>query len=68
MNVKKTDYDNLYRKLEGFSGAEIQSVCTEAGYFAMRDDRTHIVEDDFLKAIRKVKKEEKHQKDLHMFG
>lgn len=68
MNVKKTNIDHLIKKMSGFSGAEIQAVCTESGYFAMRDKRHFVVEDDFLKAIKKVKKDEQHQKDLHMFG
>ena len=68
MNLKKVNVDNLIKKMGGFSGAEIQAVCTESGYFAMRNNRHHVVEDDFLKAIKKVKKEEQNQKDLHMFG
>jgi proteasome regulatory subunit len=67
MNVKKTNIDHLLKKMEGYSGAEIQAVCTEAGYFAMRKDRHYVVEEDFLKAIKKVKKDEE-KKDLQMFG
>ncbi len=67
MNIKKTCPDNLFRKMEGFSGAEIQAVCTEAGYFAIRDKRTYVIEEDFYKAIKKVKKDEE-KKDLYMFG
>jgi proteasome regulatory subunit len=56
--------------MEGLSGAEIKAICTEAGYFAIRENRTKIKEDDFLSAIAKVKKTEMLEGDdyLHMFG
>jgi proteasome regulatory subunit len=54
LNVKA-----LIKKMENFSGAEIHAVCTEAGYFAIRDNRTNVTKEDLLKAIAKVKKEEK---------
>jgi proteasome regulatory subunit len=59
----------LAKKMEGFSGAEIKAVCTEAGYFAIRKNKTKTEFDDFIKAIAKVKKEEKDPiKFKHMFG
>jgi proteasome regulatory subunit len=56
--------------LEGFSGAEIKAVATEAGYFAIRDNRTKIKEDDFLNAVQKVSAEVEIEGDdyLKMFG
>ncbi len=39
---------------EGASGAEIKSICTEAGMLAIRDNRDTVLEDDFLKAKTKV--------------
>ena len=67
---KKMNLDLLIGKMENFSGAEIKAVCTEAGYFAIRSDRTSVTKDDFLKAIEKVKQEEKTEgKDyMGMFG
>lgn len=56
------------RQLLGFSGAEIRAVCTEAGYFAIRNDRTMISESDFTNAIKKVKKEEEDRTYKQMFG
>ncbi len=60
----------ICKKLEGLSGAEIRAVCTEAGYFAIRKNRTHIIEKDFLSAIEKVKKTEEAEGTdyLNMFG
>ena len=39
---------------EGASGAEIKSICTEAGMLAIRDNRDTVLEDDFIKAKTKV--------------
>lgn len=49
----------LIDKMENFSGAEIHAICTEAGYFAIRNNRTIVTKEDLLKAIEKVKIEEK---------
>lgn len=37
-----------------FTGAEIRSVCTEAGMFAIRARRKMATEKDFLEAVNKV--------------
>ena len=63
---KKINATALVNKMEGFSGAEIRAVCTEAGYFAIRNDRTYVTKEDFLKAINKVKEEEKLEGKEHM--
>src|SRR3989338_3755583 len=67
---KGINLPQLVDKMENFSGAEINAVCTEAGYFAIRTNRTKITKDDLLKAIEKVKREEKEEGDdyLRMFG
>ena len=67
---KKVKIESLGARMEGFSGAEIKAVCTEAGYFAIRNDRTYVTKEDFLKAIDKVKQEEKTegQDYMGMFG
>lgn len=39
---------------DGFNGADMRNVCTEAGMFAIRADRDYVVEEDFLKAARKI--------------
>ena len=62
--------ESLATRMDNFSGAEIRAVCTEAGYFAIRNNREAVVKEDFLKAIEKVKQEEKAEgKDfMGMFG
>lgn len=67
---KNIDLKKVIKNMEGFSGAEIRAACTEAGYFAIRKDRTKIFEKDLLEAIEKVKDSELEEgKDyLNMFG
>ncbi|HLC67079.1 MAG TPA: AAA family ATPase [Candidatus Nanoarchaeia archaeon] len=67
---KKINPAALCKKMEGFSGAEIKAVCTEAGYFAIRENRIRILPKDFAAAIEKVKSTEQREgKDyLNMFG
>ena len=60
---------NIIKKMDQFSGAEIKAACTEAGYFAIRESRTTITKQDFLKAIEKVKEEEEYEEGHKaMFG
>ncbi|KAI6241852.1 26S proteasome regulatory subunit 7 [Aphelenchoides fujianensis] len=47
-------YDLLARLCPNCTGAEIRSVCTEAGMFAIRARRKMVTEKDFLDAIQKV--------------
>ncbi|MHA1838758.1 MAG: proteasome-activating nucleotidase [Candidatus Ranarchaeia archaeon] len=46
----------LVNRTENASGAEIKSICTEAGMFAIRELRTEVTLEDFDKAIHKVLK------------
>ena len=41
-------------KSEGATGADIKAICTEAGMFAIRDNRDIVTMADFEKAIMKV--------------
>ncbi|MDR3074949.1 MAG: proteasome-activating nucleotidase [Candidatus Methanoplasma sp.] len=55
MNVEKGIRPHkLADMTEGASGAEIKSICTEAGMLAIRDGRDTVTEDDFLAAREKV--------------
>ncbi|MEK6969560.1 MAG: AAA family ATPase [Nanoarchaeota archaeon] len=58
MNLQKVKLKELAKAMENFSGADIRAVCTEAGYFAIREDREHVTGSDFLLAIDKIKTEE----------
>ncbi len=56
----KTEIDHYKKQLQDtkrkfrVSGAEIRSVCTEAGMFAIRARRKVATEKDFLEAVNKV--------------
>jgi proteasome regulatory subunit len=64
------DLNNMAFLMEDLCGAEIKAVCTEAGYFAIRENRTKVIKKDFLKGIDKVKQEEQTegQDYMRMFG
>mmetsp|Transcript_9150 Transcript_9150/g.16688 ORF Transcript_9150/g.16688 Transcript_9150/m.16688 type:complete len:117 (+) Transcript_9150:732-1082(+) len=47
-------YELLARLCPNTTGAELRSVCTEAGMFAIRGRRKAITEKDFLDSIEKV--------------
>lgn len=58
MSVGKSDNEKLIKDMVGFSGAEIQAVCTEAGYFAIRANRTTVNNKDFTDAVKKIRQKD----------
>jgi len=50
----EVDFEYLAGETEGFSGAELASLATEAGMFAIRDGRTDVRTADFEDALEKV--------------
>ncbi|KAG2177927.1 hypothetical protein INT43_003174 [Umbelopsis isabellina] len=48
------DYEAIVKLSDGFNGADLRNVCTEAGMFAIRDERDYTIQEDFMKAVRKV--------------
>ena len=54
----ETDLGELAGKADGFTGAELASIATEAGMFAIRDERTTVQLQDFVAALEKVEEEE----------
>lgn len=48
------DYEAICKLCEGCNGADLRNVCTEAGLYAIRDDRDYVTHEDFMKAARKV--------------
>jgi len=55
MNMDENiDFGPLLAVTKDTTGADIKSICTEAGMFAIRDKRVSITEEDFKKAITKV--------------
>ena len=55
MNVADdVDVSLVADRLDGYSGADIASLATEAGMFAIRDGRTEVVQSDFDRAREKL--------------
>ncbi|KRH93426.1 26S proteasome regulatory complex, ATPase RPT1 [Pseudoloma neurophilia] len=55
MSVEKNiRYELIARLCPNATGAELRSVCTEAGMFAIRERRKAVTENDFLKSVEKV--------------
>lgn len=55
MSVEKNiRYELIARLCPSATGAELRSVCTEAGMFAIRERRKIATEKDFLQAVEKV--------------
>ena len=52
------DLDSIAESTEGFSGAELESLATESGMFAIRDGRTEVRLEDFEDALQKVSQED----------
>ena len=50
------DFEELAEGLEDYSGADIAALTTEAGMFAIRDDREEVRTEDFEAAHEKIEK------------
>lgn len=48
------DFESVVKLADGLNGADMRNVCTEAGLFAIRSDRDYVLEEDFMKATRKI--------------
>ena len=62
--IRKTgeiDYEAIVKLAEGFNGADLRNVCTEAGMFAIRDDRDYCTQTDFVAGARKLQEAKKHE-------
>lgn len=68
MNLRRVNLKEVAAKTENFSGAEIQAVCTESGYCAIRENREHVTHADFLKAIDKIQIEEDEDEASGLIG
>ena len=58
------DYESLAKITDEFNGADLRNVCTEAGMFAIRDQREYTVQEDFMRAARKIKESKKLESKL----
>jgi 26S proteasome regulatory subunit T4 len=58
------DYESVVKLADGFNGADLRNICTEAGLFAIREDRDYVLEEDFMKAARKIAETKKLESKL----
>jgi 26S proteasome regulatory subunit T4 len=58
------DYEGIVKLTDGFNGADLRNVCTEAGLFAIRAERAFILEEDMMKAARKLLENKKLEGSL----
>jgi len=50
----EADIDLLATLTEGVSGADLKAICTEAGMFAIREERDEVLVADFMDAVDKI--------------
>ena len=58
------DFEAVVKLSDGFNGADLRNVCTEAGLFAIRAEREYVLDEDFMKAVRKVAETKKLETKL----
>lgn len=58
------DFESVVKLADGLNGADMRNICTEAGLFAIRNDRDYVMEEDFMKAARKVLETKKLESKL----
>ena len=58
------DFESVVKLADDFNGADMRNICTEAGLFAIRAARDHVVEEDFMKAARKISETKKLESKL----
>jgi len=59
------DYEAIIKLSDSFNGADLRNVCTEAGMFAIRAERDYVIEEDFMKAVRKLVEAKKLESKMH---
>ncbi|MGD0250948.1 MAG: proteasome-activating nucleotidase [Thermoplasmata archaeon] len=64
MAIRETiDFEALAGRCEGATGADTRAICTEAGMWAIREERDSVTAADFDRAIEKVVGEEELRKE-----
>ena len=58
------DYEAIVKLSDSFNGADLRNVCTEAGLVAIRDEREYVIQEDFMKAVRKIADNKKLESKL----
>ncbi|MGB9703226.1 MAG: CDC48 family AAA ATPase [Candidatus Micrarchaeales archaeon] len=53
---KEVNLEELAKQTEGYTGAEIEGICREAGLNAIRNNRKVVTPEDFEEGMKKIKK------------
>ena len=48
------DFESVVKLADGLNGADMRNVCTKAGLFAIQSNQDYVLEEDFMKAARKI--------------
>ncbi|MFP3171857.1 MAG: proteasome-activating nucleotidase [Acidilobus sp.] len=64
MKLKDVDLEEVAAITEGFSGAELKAVVTEAGFFAIRDGKNYVTQEHLLKSVEKVRNRMEKRKQI----
>merc|ERR1719495_676877 len=51
---EEIDFEPIVKMSDEFNGADLRNVCTEAGMFAINSTRDYVIQEDFMRAVRKV--------------
>jgi ATP-dependent 26S proteasome regulatory subunit len=57
--AKQETVEEIARKTEGFSGADLENIVNESAYMCVRSDRDKIDDSDLIAAFKKVN-EQRH--------
>jgi len=60
----EVDWEAVVKLADGMNGADMRNICTEAGMFAIRAERDYVIEEDFMKASRKLSENKKLESKL----
>ncbi|KAJ4909281.1 26S protease regulatory subunit S10B-like protein B [Raphanus sativus] len=59
------DYEKVVKLSEGFNGADMRNICTEAGMLALRAGHDYVVPNDFIRAVTKLGEAKKLESSAH---
>ncbi|MDK2973892.1 MAG: proteasome regulatory subunit [Methanofollis sp.] len=69
MNLEsQIDIHEIARQTEGRNGADLKAICMEAGMFAIRDERSQVRGEDFVRALHKISSGFNRQTLKNTFG
>jgi len=58
------DYEAIVKLTDGCNGADLRNICTEAGMIAIDKGRPYVIQEDFMKAARKVSANKKLESSI----